>query len=97
MMPPEIQRAIEAKARGQSVEIPDTVFCTQVKASLGGVNSFREVLATGQPAEGYAQRLVELAKAAGGDPYRNFVCPGFEIPKPSSDAGPQAIQSKPKP
>jgi hypothetical protein len=91
LMPPEIKDILDAKAKAEATrqpmqlpaELPNTVFCTQVKASLGGVNSFREVLATGEPAYGYAQRLVALAAASSDDEYRNFVCPGLKIPKPS--------------
>jgi hypothetical protein len=63
------------------VNLPPTVFCTQVKASLGGVNSFREILATGTPAEGYAQQLAEGA-ALVSPKDRNFVCPGLVISTP---------------
>ena len=95
LMPPEIKEILDIeakkKAAGKSqaeinealkADIPDTIFCTQVKASLGGVNSFREVLATGDPAYGYAQHLVAVAAASNDDEYRNFVCPGLKIPPP---------------
>jgi hypothetical protein len=62
--------------------LPDTVFCTQVRASLGGVNSFREVFATGTSAEHYALSLVAASEGLDGWLYRNYVCPGFEIPPP---------------
>lgn len=95
LMPPEIQEILDAKAKAEATqqpmqfpaELPDTVFCTQVKASLGGVNSFREVLATGDPAYSYAQHLVALAAASSDEEYRNFVCPGLKIPQPDTSKG----------
>jgi hypothetical protein len=102
LMPPEMQGILDTKAKvapGEELkadakadgkrpawELPSTVFCTQVKASLGGVNSFREILATGNPAENYADRLVKLVEKEGDTKYRNLVCPNFEIPKPSKDS-----------
>src|SRR6266404_5105433 len=81
LMPPEVQDALEGKGTGS--ELPPTIFCTQVKASLGGVNAFREILATGDPAVGYAQLQAEARQGLGADgKLRNFVCPGYEIPQP---------------
>jgi hypothetical protein len=105
LMPPEIKDIldIEAKKKAEKnlsqaqvnealrADIPDTIFCTQVKASLGGVNTFREVLATGEPAYGYAQHLVALAAGSNDDKYRNFVCPGLEIPHPAAATIPNML------
>jgi hypothetical protein len=97
LMPPEIQEILNVEAKKKAAgtpetqiraavnaDIPDTIFCTQVKASLGGVNSFREVLATGEPAYGYAQRLVAIAATSNDDEYGNFVCTGLKIPNPDA-------------
>ena len=96
LMPPEIKEILDVEAKERAAgnspaevnealraDIPNTIFRTQVKASLGGVNTFREVLATGEPAYGYAQHLVALAAGSNDDKYRNFVCPGLEIPHPA--------------
>ncbi len=80
LMPPEIEDVMREKPPEpgkQEVKLPSTIFCTQVRASLGGVNAFREVLATGTPAESYAKLLA--AKRPNDDKLRNFVCPGYEI------------------
>jgi hypothetical protein len=78
----------KATQRTTSESLPPTVFCTQVRASLGGVNSFREILATGTSAERYALSLVAASNGVHDWAYRNYVCPGFEIPAPKpSDPG----------
>ena len=79
---------MNAADRTTSEGLPPTVFCTQVRASLGGVNSFREILATGKSAEHYAMGLVAASEGVVDWRYRNYVCPGFEIPAPKpSDPG----------
>ena len=103
LMPPEMKEILDVEAKKKAdgkpqaqinealrADIPDTIFCTQVKASLGGVNTFREVLATGDPAYGYAQHLVALAAGSNDDEFRNFVCPGLKIPHPGATVIPTA-------
>jgi hypothetical protein len=104
LMPPEIKEILDVEAKERTAgnspaevnealraDIPNTIFRTQVKASLGGVNTFREVLATGDPAYGYAQHLVALAAGSNNDEYRNFVCPGLKIPHPSTTVIPTIV------
>ncbi len=80
IMPPEIEDAMRTKrAHEQQVSLPNTIFCTQVRASLGGVNAFREVLATGEPAVGFAE--IQAAGRPSDKKARNFVCPGYEVPE----------------
>ena len=64
--------------------IPSTVFCTQVKAGGRGVNLFREIMATGDPATNYAAYLVANGPAVPDASKQNFVCPdlAIEVPKP---------------
>jgi len=88
-LPPEVEKALESGQPAdptEGVPLPATVFCTQVKASLGGVSAFREILATGPPAVQYAEQLA--AEAAGVTDWKdhNFVCPGFEMPRPDGGA-----------
>lgn len=110
LMPPEIKDILDIEAQKKAeknltpaqvnealrADIPNTIFCTQVKASLGGINTFREVLATGDPAYGYAQHLVVLAAGSNDDEYRNFVCPGLKIPNPSAPALPNLLNPRDK-
>ena len=84
-LPQEAQDALSGQGGAGDTQLPSTVFCTQVRASLGGVNAFREVLATGAPAEQYAEALTEASAGISEYQYRNFVCPGFEIPAPLAD------------
>jgi hypothetical protein len=97
-LPPEVQKALEEsqklaaqKSRGTSedtvpveVPLPDSIFCTQVKASLGGISAFREILATGTPAKEYAEQLAAEADGLTDWKNRNFICPGFVMPAPAA-------------
>ena len=103
-MPEAIQKAIEeagkkpadtptaAPVKPVVAPLPQTVFCTQVKASLGGVSSFREILATGAPADRYAEQISEASQLVSPRD-RNFVCPGLVIPTPAqADSGAPAAE-----
>lgn len=94
-MPPEIQEALQEKS--PTGNIPPTVFCTQVKASLGGVNAFREIIATGEPADSYAQQLVASMIAAPAATNRNFVCPGLVIPEADRAVAGKQSMNPPQP
>lgn len=84
-LPPEVQQALQSgQPTPTGVPLPSSVFCTQVKASLGGISAFREILATGHPAEDYAARLATESAGLTDWKDRNFVCPGFEIPAPDT-------------
>jgi len=86
-MPKVVEEALKGE---QGLEkLPQTIFCTQVKASLGGVNVFREILATGDPADGYAQQLATSAEVVSMK-NRNLVCPGLEVPAPDAPPDPQS-------
>lgn len=88
VLPADIKDALAKPSTDES--LPSTVFCTQVRASLGGVNVFREVLATGLPAQNYAMSLVAASDGLNDWQYRNYVCPGFEIPSPDNPQGVKA-------
>jgi len=70
-------------------DVPSTVFCTQVKASLGGLSVFREIMATGDPATRYAEFLVANAPAGLNTSAKNSVCPDLEVPTatPTTETG----------
>ncbi len=91
-LPPEVKEALATEQPDTTggVPLPASVFCTQVKASLGGLNAFREILATGQPAVDYASQLAASATGITEWKDHNFVCPGFKIPGPPSGSPPSA-------
>jgi len=87
-------------SKGQDREsLPSTVFCTQVKGSLGGLSLFREILATGYSADAYASLMASEGSESSRPSRANFVCPDMEIPKPrgGSTEGAVTDQSDSKP
>jgi hypothetical protein len=70
----------EMNDKSDDVLLPSTVFCTQVKASLGGANSFREILGTGEPADEFATLIANMPGAED-IRQRNLICPGLPIPE----------------
>jgi hypothetical protein len=101
-LPPAVAEAFVKAAEARQgpgvarvTELPPAVFCTQVKASLGGLNVFSEILATGDAAEEYAALLAASAPDGVGVKEENLICPGFVIPKQTVAPGPPAAVAAP--
>ncbi len=101
--PESLQKKQQLLAAGQAPtqptteDVPSTVFCTQVKASLGGVSIFREVMATGNPATRYAEYLVANSPAGLHVSAKNAVCPDLEVPQKTGTTGKPASQEQAAP
>jgi len=85
------QAQSQAPAPLDGENLPSTVFCTQVKGSLGGLSLFREILATGTAADNYASLMASEGSESSRPSRANFVCPDIEIPKPRAGSTEGAV------